>query len=730
MRGRERGAAVSGGTGRTVGLLADRAFVALDLETTGLDVRRDRVVQIGAVRLDGFAIAADAPFLRLVDPQQPIPPLATRIHGIADADVAGAPPIAQALAELADFIGDAVVIGHAIAFDLAVLRFEAARVGIAWREPRGLDVGLLAAGLDRRFAEPSLEDLAAAAGVVIEGRHTALGDARACAEVFAALAPRWAEAGLRTLAQADATARRPRDLVARQEKAGWHDRPDGKPDFADAAIRLGASRAIDGFLYRHRLAEVMTSPALAIGPETSLGEAAARMTRAGIGCLLVEPLEAGRAGIVTERDVLRAMGEKGAQAAALCVCDVMTAPVIAAAQDTLLYRALGLMARRNLRYLPVTDRSGAICGIFTLRTLLRERALASLTVGDEIAQARGAADLASAQAALVPLAASLIADGMDAPGVAAVISAENRAMTARAADFAEAELVAEGLGPAPARWCLLVLGSAGRGESLLAPDQDNALVIDENYAGDLDSPRDWFTLFGERINDILDRAGVPLCKGGVMARNRAFRRRLGEWTTQIDAWAARPEPEALLNVDVFYDFVAAAAGGGPGAESLAAALRDHATAAAREAQGLSRFLAEQAVSRRAPLTLFGRVRTDEAGRVDLKAGALFPIVAGARAMALRLGVSATATAERLSEATRIAGAGESDARMLADIHAFVARLMLGQQIADLAAGRKPSTRVDVKALEPADRDRLREALGHVDVVGETARAVLSAQTPP
>lgn len=709
------------------GLLADRRFVALDLETTGLDIRRDRVVQIGAVRMDGFALSPDPPLLRLVDPGLPIPPLATRIHGISDSDVAGAATIAEALAELADFIGDAVVIGHSIAFDLAILRFEAARTQVSWREPRSLDIGLVAAGLDRMLAEPSLEDLAAVAGVVIEGRHTALGDARACAEVFAALGPGWARSGLRSLAQAEAAARRPRDLIARQEKAGWFDRPGGKPDFTDGAIRLGASRAIDGFLYRHRLEEVMSSPAISIDAGLSLGEAAARMTKAGIGCLLVEPLEAGRAGIVTERDVLRAMGERGAHAAGLEVAAVMTKPVIAAPQDTLLYRALGIMARRNLRYLPVTDSTGAISGIFTLRTLLRERALASLTVGDEIAQARGAEELASAQAALAPLAASLLADGMDSTGVAAVISAESRAMAARAAELAQAELEAQGHGPAPARWCLLVLGSGGRGESLLAPDQDNALVVEDSYEGDLDEPQDWFAAFGARINDILDRAGVPLCKGGVMARNRAFRRRLSEWTAQLDAWAARPEPEALLNVDIFYDFVTAAAGGGAGAEKLAAALRDHATATGREATGLTRFLAEQAISRRAPLTLFGRVRTDDRGRVDLKAGALFPIVAGARAMALRHGVAATATAARLREATRLAGAGEADARMLTDIHAFIARLVLAQQIADLAAGRNASNRVALASLDPVDRDRLRDALTHVDVVGETTRAVLAAE---
>lgn len=700
-------------------------FVVVDLETTGLDVRRDRIVQIGAVRMRGARIAQEETFSTRVDPQMPIPALASRIHGLCDADVAGAPTIAEALPQLLAFLGDQIVIGHAVGFDLAVLRHEAARVGADWREPRALDVGLLAAALDSKRVDPSLDDLARALDIPLEGRNTALGDAIATAQVFAGLFPELRAAGVRTLPQAEALARRPRGLVARQEEAGWHDRPDSKPDFAGAAIRRGAARAIDGFLYRHRLADVMSSPPLSIDRESTLAEAAARMKTAGIGCLIVEPLVAGRAGIVTERDVLRALGAHGAAAADLPVAAVMSAPVIAASGDTLLFRALGGMARRNLRYLAVTAPDGRIDGVFTLRTLLRERALATLTVGDEIAAARSPADLAGAHHALVPLAASLMADAMTAPEIAAVISAEIVAMTAKAAELAEAELVAAGAGRAPAPWCLLVLGSAGRGECLLAPDQDNALVIDDRYRGDLDDEADWFARFGARVSAILAEAGVPLCKGGVMASERKFRRRLSEWGEAIAAWVAQPEPEALLDVDTFYDFAPAATSDAAGAH-LAHVLREIATQAARAAPGLARTLGAQAMGRRAPLGLLGGIRTDEAGRVDLKAGALAPITAGARAMALRHGIPARATPERLLAATRAAGTGAADARLLADIHAFVSRLVIAQQIADVSAGRRPSAKVDLKALEPAERERLREALGHVDLIGEITRTVLAA----
>ncbi|MBB3897452.1 DUF294 nucleotidyltransferase-like domain-containing protein [Roseococcus suduntuyensis] len=691
----------------------------LDTETTGLDVRQDRIVQIGAVRMRGAELVPDAPFDRIVNPGRPIPPVASRVHGLTDADVAQHPPLPAILPELLDWLGDAVVVGHSIHFDLAVLRHEARRHDLTWREPRVLDVAFLAAGLDRGLVDTSLDGLALGLGIAVEGRHTAWGDAQATARIYAALLPRLQEAGIRTLGEAETLSRRATDLIARQERAGWFDRMagGGRPDYALAAMRAGGQRATDSFLYRTRLGDVMSSPVIAIAETATVHEAAQLMHARGIGSVFVETAEGH--GIVTERDMLRAMSQMGAEGGAMAapIARFMSRPVLSAPADTFLYRALGLMARRNLRYLGVTE-GGRLCGIFTLRTLLRERALATLAVGDEIAAATGAADLARVQAALPGLAAGLLADGLEARAVAAIIAAENRAMTARAAELAEAEL-----GSPPADYALLVLGSGGRGESLLAPDQDNALVIADGYTGDLDAAEDWFTRLATRVNAMLDQAGIPLCKGGVMARNRPWRRRLSEWRAQLAEWARRPEPAAMLNLDIFYDFTPAHAPTAGGA-ALAEGLRVAATETARGAPALLRAMGEIAGGHTAPLGLFGRIRRDEAGRVDLKSGALLPITAGARVIALRHGVTALATPERLRQAAAQAGRGETDAALLADVHGFLLRLLLAQQIADLEAGITPGNRVELARLSRQDQDHLKDALGRIETMREMLRDLL------
>ena len=201
--------------------LAALPVLVIDLETTGLDVRTDRVVSIGAVRAMGERVFRGELVDLVVDPGRPIPRLATAIHGITDAMVAGAPRFAETWAEVAGLFRDRVAVGHNVGFDLAVLRAEIARAGLAWTEPAALDLARLAAALEPRAPDMTLDGLAMRWGVPVIGRHTALGDALLSAELWRRALPRLAERGVTSLAEAHAFAARARALVARQRQMGW-----------------------------------------------------------------------------------------------------------------------------------------------------------------------------------------------------------------------------------------------------------------------------------------------------------------------------------------------------------------------------------------------------------------------------------------------------------------------------------------------------------------------------
>ena len=101
-----------------------------------------------------------------------------------------------------------MILGYALGFDLAILRSEHERAGLAWKAPRFLDVRDLAQVLKPDLPDFSLETLAAWLGIAVVDRHRALPDARLAAEIFLALLPRLRENSIRTLAEAEDACRK------------------------------------------------------------------------------------------------------------------------------------------------------------------------------------------------------------------------------------------------------------------------------------------------------------------------------------------------------------------------------------------------------------------------------------------------------------------------------------------------------------------------------------------
>ncbi len=187
--------------------LRSLAFTVLDLETTGLHPEAgDRVVSVGAVRVDRARVREDDVLDRLVDPRRPIPPTATAVHGITDAMVAGRSRLPEVLGDLARFSSETVLVGHDIAFDLAFLRPAAEQAGVKL-PARVLDTLLLSAVLHPADGEShGLDAVAARFGVPVLGRHTALGDALVTAEVLVRMVDQLAAQGITTYGEAVAAA--------------------------------------------------------------------------------------------------------------------------------------------------------------------------------------------------------------------------------------------------------------------------------------------------------------------------------------------------------------------------------------------------------------------------------------------------------------------------------------------------------------------------------------------
>ena len=693
--------------------------VAIDTETTGLDPRKSCIVEIGAVKVVGGRVDPSQTFRRLVRPPVPIPPASTEIHHIDDSAVADAPDFASVWPDFVAFAGDAVFIGHTLGFDFSIIQRECARSGIDWKRPPALDTQLLMLVAEPNVGGLSLEQLADWLGVEVADRHSALGDAITTGRIFNALIPLLRDRGIRTLAEARQACRAFTDILDRQHRAGW-------AEVADAPVPEQPGDSVerfDTYPYRRRIRDVMTVPPRFISAERKLGDALTQMIGDRISSLFVAPddivpdaLSAAAAGIVTERDLLRALAGEGEGALQRRVAQFASMPLISVPSDDFVYRAIGRMTRLKIRHLAVTDDLGHIVGALSARDLLRLRTGAAISLGDEIDEAETVPALGAAWAKLPYVCSALLAEGVGARDIAGIISRELGALTRRAAVIAERRMREAGQGGPPCDYAMTLLGSGGRGESLLAMDQDNAIVFEH---GDPGGPEDaWFGALGSHVADILNEVGVPYCQGGVMASNPQWRGSVRTWHNRIADWIGRSRPDDLLSVDIFFDMR-----GVHGNLALSERLWRHGFAVANGEVEFAKLLAEAAGRPENALGFFGGFQTKH-GRVDLKRAGLFGIVSSARVLAIRHHVVERATPARLLGVRALGLGGEKDLDALDEAHAAFVDFILAQQLEDIQAGKAPANTVAVKRLSSRQRERLQTALQAVRHLDEFTRQML------
>jgi DNA polymerase-3 subunit epsilon len=190
-------------------LVSKSRYVVVDTELTGLDPRKDGIVSIGALRMNGSRLEIGGSFHELVRPTAALDGKSVVIHGITPSQVESKPTIDPILSAFVGYCGNDVLVGHCLSIDLSFLNRESRRLfGTPLRNPVVDTLSVYGWLRSRQAGHPvfsaplsgmRLYDMAKGFGIACEGAHDALADAFITAQLFQRFIPILEGHGIREL---------------------------------------------------------------------------------------------------------------------------------------------------------------------------------------------------------------------------------------------------------------------------------------------------------------------------------------------------------------------------------------------------------------------------------------------------------------------------------------------------------------------------------------------------
>ena len=484
---------------------------------------------------------------------------------------------------------------------------------------------------------------------------------------------------------------------------------------------------MEAYPFKKRLSEIMSSPVVTCTPDTTVNAVARRLTEHGISFLVVVNPENEPVGIITGSDlVAKVLAPENVDVHSLRARNIMRSGQHSMTPDTYMYEAMAFMTSHGLNHLPIVDRNQLV-GIVTPRDLMRYRSQKALLLLGSIREETSFEGLASVRRETVGVARALMSETRSTPEVMEILSHIHHAIIRRVYQLCLDEMTAEGLQIPGVRHCFLVMGSAGRREMLLQPDQDNGFIF-ENFPDERQGEVDaFFVPFSEKLNMALDRVGYPLCEGDVMARNSEWRGRLVDWQERINSWLLDPEPTHVRNSSIFFDFLPLM-----GDVELAHDLRDMVAKGIETHQGFLYHMMTLDLRYKVPLGLLGRFSVekdgDNAGMLSVKYGGCVYIVDCVRMFALERGIQEISTMGRLQAlVAQNVFAVETAEHIRAAFEALVF-LRLRHEISMIESDRPPSHFLDPFALSKTEQDLLKESFQAVSKLQDATKRHFS-RTP-
>ncbi|MBN2644412.1 MAG: CBS domain-containing protein [Desulfuromonadaceae bacterium] len=479
--------------------------------------------------------------------------------------------------------------------------------------------------------------------------------------------------------------------------------------------------SMEAYPFQKRLSEIMSSPAVTCKETTTARELAVLMADQQIRSVVVMDEIKHVVGLVTCRDLIaQVLAVQGADAEQITARELMIEKPPSLPPSTYMYEAMACMVGHGLKHLPIVE-GGELLGMVTMSDLIRHRSQKAMLMLGSIEETDCLEELKRIHGSLVRVAEALLSETRSAPDVMETLSYIHHGLIKRTFEICRQQMLSEGHEEPHIRYCFLIMGSGGRREMMLGPDQDNGFIF-EDYPDEQQAEVDaYFIPLADRVTQALDYVGYPLCEGDVMVSNEAWRGRLTDWRQRIIDWATNPEPHKVRYSSIFFDFTPLY-----GDADLAHSLQGIVFQAVREFPGFLYHVMQLNLTHKVPTGLWGRFITEKSGpysgKLSLKKGGLVYIVDCIRMFALEHEVRSLTTMERLNVLTRDEVFSVDTAEHIRVAFEALTFLRLRNEIALMKENEEPSNYIDPASLTKTEQDLLRSAFHAVSKLQSATRS--------
>lgn len=374
--------------------------------------------------------------------------------------------------------------------------------------------------------------------------------------------------------------------------------------------------------------------------DTPIFEIARTMSQNKVGCLFITNERKELIGYVTDitlRENILA-NKVGSEEA---IEKYVDNPIVSISEKAFVYEALLLMFRTKTRYILIRD-DVDIKGVLSRNKLLTDQAQSPFVFIQAVKLSTSVSELKRRWEKVPMIVFQLLDRGVKAEIVNQVITSISDTIAQNVIESVISEM-----GPPPAKFAFMVVGSEGRKEQTLKTDQDNAIIYEDKANEHREIVREYFLKFAAIVSERLDQIGFSFCTGGFMAKNPKWTHSLSHWKNNYKQWIERPIPESVMKFSTFFDcrFIY-------GDKKLVESLKEYLAEKLMEPNEMFFYnLGLNALQYEPPLTFFKNFRTFAVGEhnvFDLKK-TMTPIVDLIRVYALKNKIFKTNTGERIHE---------------------------------------------------------------------------------